>query len=196
LIGLVALIAIVVFITTCVRKRSRNRLIDDAANISFDPTDVEGIAGSEKRYSGSRSGSRSGHGPAYISDQASSTGHGVSMVPDATFNRQDYGAASAAYIPNPYGNQAYQQPRSVSPVYGATAGYGGYGPNSTRTYGYAEAPAPAPPMKDYYRNKMPQASPLPEHFGDADVYGGMTSVDVMENHTTNRQPRNLHVANE
>jgi len=122
------------------------------------------------------------------------------MVPDATYSRQDYGAASAAYLPNPYANyQPYPQTRSTSPNYGAAAGYGAYNSNSTRSYGYPDeqASVPPPPSKDLYQARMPPASPLPERFGDDDVYGGMTSIDMMEDHTANRhQVRTLHVANE
>jgi len=122
------------------------------------------------------------------------------MVPDATYSRQDYGAANVPYLPNPYtkyGNQSYQQPRPTNPSYGAAAGYGVYPSNSARSHGHTDAQGSVPPSKDLYSARMPAASPLPQTFGDDDVYGGITSVDAMEDHMANRhQARNLHVANE
>lgn len=208
LIGLVVLIALVVFITGYVRRRSRNRLHDDAAGISWNPTDVEDMAGapSEKlAYSASRSNhsvnrSNHGHGGYAASDQGSVTGP-ITQVPDATFARQDYGATNpGAYMPNPYNtyaNPVYQPPRSTSPMYGGGPGappgnaYAGYPANNSRGYAYGDAPAP--PSKDVYKERLPASNPLPDTFGE-DVYGGITSVDLMENYTGNpHATRNLHV---
>jgi len=203
LVGIVVVIIVIIIITTCVRKRTRNRLHSTAASLSFDPVDVEEVISNEKLLS---SGSRSSHRYAH-SDQASLVGS-VAPMPGAAHVRQEYrnphGVVDSDYdvMPNPYtmyGNPAYQSSRS--PTYGAGATGNGYQINNAPTdyapqttlLNNSRAPTHAPPVKDMGMARVPPSSPLPDTFGDNDIYGRATRLEYLG---AMNVPQALRVANE
>jgi len=126
IIGLVIVALIVLIVTAYARRRQRERLVRDAALLSFDPNDVENRASVEKfRFSGTYSN----HSHSHLNDPV----YTQVTAPNAAYLGQDYGSshsiADPGYtnpgynnlMPNPYttyGNPVYQQPRSPSPAYG------------------------------------------------------------------------------
>lgn len=205
-IGVVVLIIAVILITTCVRRRTRDKLMRDAVDFSFDPRDVEERASNEKltRTASRWSGSNAGHSHTAYSDQSSLTGHAA--IPGVAYNHYDNGVSrgfpntSYNVMPNPYttyGNPVHQPVRLPSPTYGAAVtvnAVGVAGPSANGSFAQSTSRAPPPVAKGQDLNKIPAMAPLPDTFGDDDAYGGYINRAETVDH--GNIPRALHVANE